>query len=332
MKINWFRFDHPRLKWYIKLGFLALAVVILIRLGALNRSLFASVHLDFSGILISIICVTGIALLLSWRWLTILSGADIRCSYGRLCRIVFIGFFYNIIFPGGTGYDGALIFYAVNEHIGARTLAGCSVLLDRFFGIITLLVIFVIALFHLSLMGEVAFPLERVIIAVVAFFCIGVLMIVAVGKILKQVRLASFSIRGFYIKDLLRLWPKRRNLIIIAALSMVICSLTIFNMINCAFTLGYKDINIPLWLAVIPIALLANQIPLTPGGLGFGEFSMFALLGLTTAGQNLNPGAVVFFLYRITFYLLAIPGAILLILDSFTGRNVDQVSNVDVPK
>lgn len=320
MKINWSRFNHPWLKYCIKLGFFALAVVILIRLGALNRSLFASLHLTFSGVLISVICVVGIALLLSWRWLTILSGADIRSNYRKLCRIVFIGFFYNTIFPGGTGYDGALICYAVNEHDGARTLAGCSVLLDRFFGVITLLAIFVLSLVHLALLGAVPLPLERLIIAGVAFFCIVVLMIVAVGKILKHVRLASLSIRGFYIKDLLRLWPERRNLMIIAALSMVISSLCIFNMINCAYIFDCKDVNISLWLAVIPVAFLANQIPLSPGGLGLGEFSMFALLGLTAASPNVNPGAVVFFLYRISFYLLAIPGAILMILDSVTGK------------
>jgi len=106
----------------------------------------------------------------------------------------------------------------------------------------------------------------------------------------------------------------------VIAISLLIHGLQFANMINCACILGYQDISVPLWLAIIPPALLANQIPLTPGGLGFGEFSLFALLGLTAAGQNLNPGALVFFLFRITFYLLAIPGAIIMILDSFSGK------------
>lgn len=320
MNLNWSLFDHPGLKWAIKLSFLTLALAILVRLGALNRSLLASIHLTFSGALVSIGCVVGVALLLSWRWLTILTGADIRSSYGRLCRIVFIGFFYNTIFPGSTGYDGAMLCYAANEHDGARTLACGSVILDRFFGIITLLLISIFSLLYLSLLGEAPLALNRVIIVIAVFFSLGIVLIAAVGKILKQDRLASLTIRGFSVKDLLRLWPDRRKLIIIIVLSMVIYSLIIFNMINCAYILGYKDINIPLWVAVIPVALLANQIPLTPGGIGFGEFSLFALLGLATAGQNLNPGAVVFFLFRITFYLLAIPGAILMILNAFTGK------------
>jgi len=320
VNINWSRFNHPWLKWAIKLSFLALALAILVRLGALNRSLLASTHLTFSGALVSIICVVGVALLLTWRWLIILTGADIRSSYGRLCRIVFIGFFYNTIFPGSTGYDGAMICYAANEHDGARTLACCSVILDRFFGIITLLMVSIFSLLYLSLLGEAPLALNRVITAIVIFFFIGIVLIVAVGKFLKQDRLASLTIRGFYVRDLLRLWPERSKLVMIIAISLVSHGLQFANMINCAYILGYRDISVPLWLAIIPPALLANQIPLTPGGLGFGEFSMFALLGLTAAGQNLNPGAVVFFLFRITFYLLAIPGAILLILNSFTGK------------
>lgn len=333
LKINWFRLNNHWFKGAIKLSCLALAVVILVRLGALNRSLLVNIHLTFTGVLVSLTCVVGVAMLLSWRWLTILSGADIRSSYGKLCRIVFIGFFYNTIFPGNTGSDGAMICYAANEHDGAKTLACCSVILDRFFGIITLLMVSIFSLLYLSLLGEAPLALDRVIIAIAIFFSLGILLIVAVGKFLKQDRLASFTIRGFYVRDLLRLWPERRKLIIIIVLSMLICGLIIINMINCAYILGYREIDIPLWVAVIPVALLANQIPLTPGGLGFGEFSMFALLGLTGAGQNLNPGAVVFFLFRITFYLLAIPGAILMILSSFTGkRDVDQLRDVDVPK
>lgn len=313
MKIKWFRLNNPWFKGALKVSCLALAVVILVRLGALNRSLFANIHLTFLNVLISLTLVVGIALLLSWRWLTIVSGADIQSSYGKLCRIVFIGFFYNMIFPGTTGYDGAMICYAASEHDGTRTLASCSVILDRFFGIITLLAISLCSLSYLSVLGEAPLALKRVILAIVIFFFVGIVLIAALGKILKQDRLSSFSIRGFYVKELLRLWPKRRNLVMIIALSLLSHGLVFANMINCAYILGFDKVSLPIWLAIIPPALLVNQIPLTPGGLGFGEFSLFALLSFFHVNQNPNPGALIFLLYRFTFYLLALPGAMLML-------------------
>jgi uncharacterized protein (TIRG00374 family) len=305
--------NNPRIKWAIKFSFLAVAVIILIRLGALNRSLLASIHLTFSRVLISLLCVVGIAFLLSWRWLTILSGADIQTSFGKLCRIVFIGFFYNTIFPGSTGYDGAMICYAASEHEGARTLACCSVILDRFFGIITLLAIALCSLSYLSAMGEAPLALKRVILALVIFFFVGIALIAALSKILNQGRLSSLSIRGFYVKDLLRLWPERPKLVMIIVISLLSNALVFANMINCAYILEFDKVSLPVWLAIIPPALLVNQIPLTPGGLGFGEFSLFALLSFFHVNQNPNPGALIFFLFRFTFYLLALPGAILML-------------------
>jgi uncharacterized protein (TIRG00374 family) len=313
VKINWSRFNRPGVKWSIKLSFLALAVVILIRLGALNRSLLARVHLTFSGVLISLLCVFGIALLLSWRWLTILSGADIQTSFVKLCRIVFIGFFYNMIFPGTTGYDGAMICYAASKHDEARTLACCSVILDRFFGIITLLAIALFSLSYLSWLGKAPLALHRVITTIVIFFFLGIVLMVAIGKILKQDRLSSVSIRGFYVKDLLRLWPERQKLVKIITISLLSHGLVFANMINCAYILGFDKVSLPIWLAIIPPALLVNQIPLTPGGLGFGEFSLFALLSVFHVSQNPNPGALIFLLFRFSFYLLALPGVILML-------------------
>jgi glycosyltransferase 2 family protein len=311
--INWYRLNSPWFKRAIKLSFLALAVVILVRLGALNRSLLAGIHLTFSGVLISLLCVVGVALMQSWRWLTILSGAHIQTSFGKLCRIVFIGFFYNMIFPGSTGYDGTMVCYAASEHDGARTLACCSVVLDRFFGVITLLAISLCSLSYLSVLGKAPLALKRVIPAIVIFFFIGIVLIAALGKILKQDRLSSLNIRGFYIKDLLRLWPEKYKLVMIIAISLLSHGLIFANMINCAYILGFDNVSLPIWLAIIPPALLVNQVPLTPGGLGFGEFSLFVFLSFFQVNQNTNPGALIFLLFRLTLYLLAFPGAILML-------------------
>lgn len=322
MKIGSFSLNTSWLKIIIKLLLILLAISLLIHFGAFNRALLFSIHLDLSRAMVSIVIVTLIVFLLSWRWLIILTGANIISNYWKLCRIVFIGFFYNMILPGNLGCDFAMICYASAEHDGERTLAGGSVILDRFFGIITLLVISIFSILYILMLRESPLFLKRMFLIIIGFLLIGLSVLTLVGFALKYQRLASLSIRGFYLRDLLRLWPKRRKLVMIIALSLLIYGLIIFNMINCAYILGYQDINIPIWLAVIPTAILVNQIPITPGGLGLGEFSLFALLSLLNAGQNANPGALVFFLFRLTFYLLAIPGAIIMLWEPLKEKNI----------
>ena len=214
--------------------------------------------------------------------------------------------------PGNTGYDLAVISYATTEHEVDKTLTACSVIVDRLLGIITLLLISLLSLLYLLMLGGSTLALKRLIKIVIFLSLTGFLILAFIGWALKHQRLKSFRIRGFLLKDLLRLRPKGQKLLLIMLISLFVHGLIIFNMINCAHILGYKDINIPIWLAVVPLALLINQLSITPGGLGVGEFSLFTLLALFDSGHNPNPGALVFILFRLSFFLLALPGAFFL--------------------
>jgi uncharacterized membrane protein YbhN (UPF0104 family) len=312
LKIGPFSLNTSWLKIIIKLLLISLAVTILVRIGAFNRDLLSSLHLQLSNAFFSLIIVTIIAFLLTWRWLIILTGAGIISHYWKLCRIVFIGFFYNTMLPGNTGYDLAVISYATTEHEVDKTLTACSVIVDRLLGIITLLLISLLSLLYLLMLGGSTLALKRLIKIVIFLSLTGFLILAFIGWALKHQRLKSFRIRGFLLKDLLRLRPKGQKLLLIMLISLFVHGLIIFNMINCAHILGYKDINIPIWLAVVPLALLINQLSITPGGLGVGEFSLFTLLALFDSGHNPNPGALVFILFRLSFFLLALPGAFFL--------------------
>jgi uncharacterized membrane protein YbhN (UPF0104 family) len=74
------------------------------------------------------------------------------------------------------------------------------------------------------------------------------------------------------------------------------------------------------WLTAGSLAMIFNQVPVSPSGLGVGEFSLFVLLSYFIPEDQPNLGALVFIVFRLAFYLLGLTGGVLLLLDPAAKR------------
>ncbi len=73
------------------------------------------------------------------RWQILLRVQGIALSWARVFMLLLVGVFFNFIIPGGTGGDVVKVFYLLKETPGKRSQALLSVLVDRLFGLFTLI-------------------------------------------------------------------------------------------------------------------------------------------------------------------------------------------------
>ncbi len=92
--------------------------------------------------------IAGIALLIvafvimTLRWWLLVRVQEIEMTFRRAAVLTFIGHFFSQFLPGGTGGDLYRMYYAIRESkTGQKSAAFLSVLMDRFVGVASLILI-----------------------------------------------------------------------------------------------------------------------------------------------------------------------------------------------
>ena len=308
--------------WHlVKLG-LALAIIWLlwyggfIDLAPLRRVVGHGWLLATAGVLIS-----GCVFVSSFRLYLLARGMAMTVSWPRCLSITYAGFFANIFLPGGTGGDAVRLAYlAACNPAGERVRVLAPVTLDRLLGLLGLLCVTGLAL-PLWLLGEARGPEFRLL----AWLALGGMLLLLAGLVLGLVLLGPLQRR-------LRPWSsptagrfKRLAWQVLAAFAvyreqgrlLVIC--LGISCCNHVISLGSlvalaqaADLGGLVWLdyaLVGAFTLVANAVPLTPGGLGVGE-GVFARLCLLLAPGGAPAGyGSIFLAFRCLSVLLSLPGA-----------------------
>ncbi len=314
------------LKWLLRLGVVALAGYLLVRSGALDWRVIKGLRLTPGGAAVMVGCVFGVALLNAWRWRIILAGAGLPAKLFHLFRLTLIGYFYNLVMPGGMGGDLAKAVYVAKEHPEGRALAGSSVAVDRLLGVLSLLIVALVGLLLLALAGGRSTDLFRLAGLIGAALVLAGAGVWLAGWVLKRPRLAGLRIRGFALAELIKVWPTGRAMLKAAGISFTMHILSVIILVTAGRVVGYET-GFLVWLVVGPVTIVLNQLPISPGGLGVGELVMFSLLTRFSAVPGVNPGAVVFMIFRLAFYVLSAAGAAFLFVEPdrrLKGGHVSQ--------
>lgn len=221
-----------------------------------------------------------------------------------------LGIFYSLFLPGGVSGDAAKAFYLM-RYAGDRKAALLGgLILDRLLGML--------AMIGLGL-GSSVFLVYTVTWLVPYFILFGlVFLIMAVVLVFllrvelrhKESASGNMLIKGYgYMHNMVaRLnLPKysKRTLIFSAFLSIAIHCLAIGLIYLCSVH-SHAGLDFLAVFSVGPFGLLANAIPITPGGLGVGEQS-FEFLYKLAGGEN---GASSFLTSRLFLYSPAVIGGL----------------------
>ncbi|MCH2376548.1 MAG: flippase-like domain-containing protein [Planctomycetes bacterium] len=285
--------------------------------------LIASDKLDFEDLqaidtrwpwLIGAYALFGLVLFLgAIRWRLFLDAQEIRYSLREAYALTMIGFFFSQVMLGSTGGDMVKAYVVAREQRGRRSAALMTVIFDRVFGLLILLVV---------ALGAIAFNFDLVRAdAELAGFAItvGVVLTGALAacacfyseriRTAKWVRVTVRRVpfQGFLSNFILALDAYKRRprpIAQAAAISVVLHVLVILSVVCAAKALIAGPVSIAHFFFLIPLAHIAMALPLTPGSIGTGEAAYAFLLGRV----GITQGSLVSLLMRLVYLGWAVIG------------------------
>jgi hypothetical protein len=87
------------------------------------------------------LCYGAVEFLSALRWHLLLRLQGLHLAFRRVFGLTLIGVFFNFFIPGGTGGDAVKMFFLMKETPGRRALGLLSVVVDRFIGLLGLILL-----------------------------------------------------------------------------------------------------------------------------------------------------------------------------------------------
>jgi uncharacterized protein (TIRG00374 family) len=221
---------------------------------------------------------------------------DLHVSFLNGYRLAAISALFNFVVPGGTGGDVSKLYYLATENRGHTVEIATILIVDRALALFALLVLIILlALLNLQVLLDL--KAVQLLVGMAAAGIIVLLLVMAV----------SFS-RGFRQWSLYRhvcerfRWGKYIDRMFLALYSFrhhkqslmaaVIVSMaghvTLMAMFILLATVILPDVS-PVTIVLFSLlGMLANALPVTPGGIGVGEAAfewLFGLLGQSGGAQ-----------------------------------------------
>jgi len=238
----------------------------------------------FFGLLLWLVTI----LIAGWRWNQLLGILGIHVSVKSLTCVVPIAQFFSVFLPGSTGDDLTRMLY-ISRLAPRRVGEACAtVLLDRFIGLTSVLVLALFCVpWQWSLMSASSQTrwIALGMLSAGAFTCLGGAVFFLAGHpthrwFEKRLRLRpAHSLRD----EAARIWGLLCNNKMLVAI--VISAALITQLVHCVIfylagvSVGIESPLLP-WFTFVPIVLAANALPITIAGIGIREYLLVLFLGV----------------------------------------------------
>jgi len=240
----------------------------------------------FFGLLLWLLTIV----IAGWRWNRLLGILGIHVPVKSLTCVVPIAQFFSVFLPGSAGDDLTRMLYISRLAPGQVGEACATVLLDRFIGLTSVLLLALFCVpWQWSLMSASSQTrwIALGMLSAGAFTCLGGAIFFLAGHpthrwFQKRLRLRpAHSLRD----EAARIWGLLCNnkmlvaIVISAALSTQLVHCVIFYLAG--VSVGIESPLLP-WLTFVPIVLAANALPITIAGIGIREYLLVLFLGVIT--------------------------------------------------
>lgn len=256
------------------------------------------------------------------RWWLLLRHIQPACSLSETAPAYYLGLFCNNFLPTGFGGDVIRVTYlsARNHELGKLI---SSTLVDRVLGLLVLLLTGLLAIPMQNTFSEaerqaLLLLTSVALAAMVILFCGWILAYPVLAKRFYQNGLSRKSI--FFRKvhtamtqllDLIRLYQRAPWLLLSSiAFSLLIQVLVILVYAILGDSLGI-ELSLASYFLMIPLVMLATNIPVSLGGLGLREGALVAML--VGMGVDYQQGVLLSLLYLLVLWLTTLPGGLVLL-------------------
>jgi uncharacterized protein (TIRG00374 family) len=269
------------------------------------------------------------------RRLGVLFGAQgMRLSFFEGYRAVAIAALFNFCIPGGTGGDVMKLYYLAADSRGQRVEIATLIFVDRAVALFCMLNL-VVALALLD--GRLVWD-HPMIGSLVAIAAIGAIGLAAGGAVACSTRLresrwyaclldrAPLSRYLTRAADALYVFRKNRAALARAAALSVVGHLVLLSLLSAAAKTFMPNAQ-PLTVSLLALlGLLANALPITPGGLGVGEAAFEGLF----RSVGYDGGARLILAWRVGMLALSCVGCALYVAGARRGQT-DEATVTTLP-
>lgn len=307
---------QPRLRAILQLGAsIAILTFLLSRLDW-QRSLALLRSADPLLLAAVIAIQTADRILMALKWHQLLRVLDDRLSRGYALRIYYESTFVGFALPlGGLGPDIVRFLRLRNRGMDPHvTLA--SIVMERLNGLVATLALIGVGLAVLAALAPqpalVEFARLGALVAAAAFALAVALLFrpPATGGLVRRLKSLLDSGRFAKYMDAARAYAARRGTLALnLALSIIEQTAPVFTLWVVSHAL-HTPLPLIVCLAVTPVAIVIQRLPLTYAGLGLREGSAAALL--VALGYDYSAALLLFMTLFVLFFTSLLPGAIML--------------------
>jgi hypothetical protein len=255
-----------------------------------------------------------LAQILARRWQLLLTSQGYRCRFWDVLSLTFVAIFFDSLLPGGTSDLVRGYYFDRKFQPQDRLRAASTVVVDRFLGVMALLLL---ALAALSLQGHPddrgPWPALRLTVSLFGVvFLLGFLFLcgstdVGRGWLARAAGRWRFGSVCLNIFDALRGYRHCKGALIKAVCLSLLAHLIVIGCFGLlGVWMGENRLTLVDYLFVVPVGLVVAQIPISPGGIGVGHVGFYSLFALS--GSRL--GGDVFSLYIVLHFLSSLPGLV----------------------
>ena len=260
------------------------------------------------------------------RWHILLRAQGIDLRLWRTIRVLATSVFFANFLPGAAGGDLIRGVYVYRASPGRRAAAMLSILIDRLIGLVAFVLLGLAAMLTRPIGRG---PLELSVLALSALFIALLVLLFFYGHVMAQAlqrllrgrsaRLAQVvDDTGGALRQYVQDW---RSTGLAMLLSVVIVGFAVGPIVLIAEAMPFAGPNFvgpsaaDYGIAGL-YALIANSLPVTPGGLGIGE-GAFASACLMLAPQAAHAAyGTIFLAFRCVFILSILPGLVAYLTES----------------
>jgi hypothetical protein len=288
---------RKRLVFAAKLVVAACLLVWLVVSGRLDLSQLRDIH--HTGYLVAAAGALLVSMVLPvWRWIWLLETQQLTVGWLTALRMMWLGYFAGLFLPGAAGGDLAKAYAACRNQPAAKTRAVSTILLDRAIGLHSMLVIGSLA--GLGVAASGCTPGQAALVgSVLVLRLMPTRFREALGDSLGLYRLSWRKLAGIWLFS---------GLCNGAAIASYILAAAALGM---TASVGQ--------VLVVPLVIVANSLPISPGGLGVGEAvgsQAFIEFGLTS-------GSIIVLLVRLGVVAFSALGAVAVLGRFKTERVAD---------
>jgi uncharacterized protein (TIRG00374 family) len=228
------------------------------------------------------------------RWQLLLENVGVREPLAWLAQLYFIGLFFSLFLPTGTGGD-AVRMYQVARRSGRPTEAVVATLQERLFGLGASLLIGLVAAFYFLPRLPVQFQLWALLVQTLGILAVGVLIYPTpffaaaerwaarrsehpLSRRLAEHRLVKPLLQLVDpVRELPKLKPRRILGALVLALAALLLGITMYYLLAQGLQLQVGFIELCL---VVPLVWIVRMAPVSLNGIGVGEGAFVSLMSL----------------------------------------------------